>query len=156
MLFPDDFADFITGEEWETLADCESDYIWDTIREYEHDDFINAKAVLGKYTFYYYTVKVEPGYYEGSQIIIENELPIFFNDYEEKREVQKELTILKECLLELAGCGYTACYPGWCTGYEKSYRDTVKRIGEAIKEAREEVRSTPTEKNNSTVSQRIL
>ena len=106
-------------------------------------DLMNIELVLSRYSFYYFHVEIEAGYYEGFTLDIENNFPVAFDGWEDKRAAQKEITSLKKCLLECAGCGLVACYPGWCTGYE-DYNGTCKAIAAAIKDIREEVKNIPT------------
>lgn len=120
------------------------DYIYWLIGSYYEDDYENAKYILGRYNFNWFTVKIESGYYEGFSIDIEYEEDGgCFCDYEEKQEAQKEVTQVKECLLELAGIGLKACYPFWCTRYE-DYKGTLAAINEAVKEMRADVKNTHT------------
>ena len=65
----------------------------------------------------------------------------YFEDYTEKLECQKEVTKVKECLVKLAGSGFTACSPHWCTTYY-DYKTTLKMINEAVKEMRKDVHDT--------------
>lgn len=101
------------------------------------------KKELNKYSFWYYHVTIEPGYYEGFSIRIENNFPVAFDNFEEKREAQKEITQLKDFLLNCIEGGLCACFPGWCTGY-LNYNDSRKKVSEATKEMRKEIASTPT------------
>lgn len=123
----------------EDTAEAINDYI-DICME---DDFYNAEAIRGKYSFYYYHVVIKCGYYEGFYIDIESNFPIFFDNYEEKQEAQKEITQIKQFLTECAGIGFVSVFPGWCTSY-KDYAGTIADINEAIKEMREEAKATPT------------
>ena len=126
-----------------TLAINTNDYI-EPYNYYDYEaDTENAAAILDQYDFYYYHVTTKPGYYEGVSINIENNFPVAYDDYTEKREVQKEITQLKKALYDLAGVGFALCFPGWCTTYG-SYEDTKKAINEAIKEMRNEARQAPT------------
>ena len=102
--------------------------------DYE-DDRTNIESILSRYSFYYFHVAIKAGYYEGFSVA--------FDGWEDKREAQKEITSLKQCLLECAGVGLVACHPGWCTGYE-DYKSTCKAITAAVKDMREEVKNTPT------------
>ena len=115
----------------------------DIISDYQHADFENAKAIVDDYSFYYYDVHVKPGYYEGSQIVIENNYPVCYDDYIDKREAQKEITQIKMMLLECADVGMVETFPGWCTGYS-DHKGTVKAIKEAVKDMRAQVEVTPT------------
>ena len=110
--------------------------------DYE-DDRTNIESILSRYSFYYFHVTIKAGYYEGFSLDIENNFSVAFDGWEDKRAAQKEITSLKQCLLECAGSGLVACYPGWCTGYE-DYNGTCKAIAAAIKDMREEVKITPT------------
>ena len=98
---------------------------------------------LDKYDFYYYHITIKPGYYEGFALDIENNYCVALDSWENRREMNKEITQIKQLLLECAGLGLVACYPGWCTGYE-DYNGTIKAIKAAIKEMRAEVKATPT------------
>lgn len=107
------------------------------------DDYGNIEMLLKRYSFTYYRISIEPGYYEGFSICIENNFPYAFDNWDEKRSVQKEITKVKQFLLECAGCGLVECFPGWCTGY-RDYKTTILDIEKAIKLMREEVKDTPT------------
>ena len=107
-------------------------------------DYENISYLLEKkYSFYYFHVVIKSGYYEGFTIDIENNFGVFYSDYIEKREAQKEVTLLKQFLIECAGLGLVSCCPSWCTSYS-DYAGTINAINEAIKEIREEIRNTPT------------
>lgn len=107
------------------------------------DDYINIETELAKHSFYYYHVVIKPGYYEGFTIDIENNFPVAFDSWEDKKNVQKEITELKQFLIDCAGLGLVKCSPGWCTGYS-DYDSTITAIKDAIKEMREDARQTPT------------
>lgn len=109
---------------------------------YEADE-MNIEFILEKYSFDYYHVTIKPGYYEGFILDIENNYPVAFDGWEDKRAAQREITRLKKCLFECAGVGMVECWPGWCTKYN-DYKGTCKAIGAAIKVMRDEVNSTPT------------
>lgn len=137
-----DFMDCIREEVKEyggTIEEAIDDYI----RTCEEDDLINVEGILGKYDFYYFHVWIEPGYYEGFSIQIENNFPIYFDCWEDKRDAQKEITQVKTFLLECADCGIVQCFPGWCMGYA-TREETIQGIKEAVKAMREEVKATPT------------
>lgn len=123
---------------------------YDECEGFEKELFIDdlhfeIKSILDNYYFYYYHVTIEPGYYEGFYINIENNFPVCFDDSNEKREAQKEITQLKRFLLECIAAGLVKYSPGWCTGYSTE-EETIKAIKEAVKELRQEVRDTPTYK----------
>ena len=113
------------------------------IRDVEEEDFFNVENILEKYDFYYFHVVIEPGYYEGFSIQIENNFQVYFDCWEDKRDAQKEITRIKAFLLECADCGIVQCFPGWCTGYANR-EETIEGIKEAVKAMREEVKATPT------------
>lgn len=123
--------------------ETEESYILRTIEDYYKTDEENVSVVLENYNFYYFHVAIKPGYYEGFTLVIENNFPVYFDCWQDKRDAQKELTQLKKCLLDCAGIGMVQCSPGWCTSYN-DYKGTCKAIEAAIKEVREEVRNTPT------------
>lgn len=113
------------------------------IEECYNNDLDNINSILSRYSFLYYHVSIEPGYYEGFYLDIESNFPVAFDSWEDKREVHKEITQLRRFLEECAGVGLVACYPGWCTGYE-DYNGTRRAIKAAVKELRKEVDITPT------------
>lgn len=78
----------------------------------------------------------------GVKMMNKSNFPIAFDNWEDRKAAQREITQIKKCLIELAGVGLVACFPGWCTGY-LDYKGTMQRINEAIKEMREEVKATP-------------
>ena len=117
--------------------------IYSEIEENYNCDRLNVETYLNQHNFVFYHVTIEPGYYEGFSINIENNFPVAYNDREEKRQAQKEITELKQFLLDCAGAGIAVVYPGWCTT-ELSYNDSVKAIKAAIKEIREESKAIPT------------
>ena len=122
-----------------TLEEALNNYIFNA---YE-DDYTNVEAILEKHMFYYYHIIIKPGYYEGFTLDIENNFPVAFDGWENRREVNKEITEIKQFLINCAGLGLVACSPGWCMKYE-DYEGTIKAINVAIKEMREEAKATPT------------
>ena len=152
-LNPYDFDDIKEGyieyliDEGKTREEAEEEAtdsaVYDEMNEYYDDDRANADFIIKKYSPYYFHVTIEPGYYEGLSINIENNFPVFYDDYQEKKEAQKEITQIRKMLEELAGCGYVSTYPGWCTRFA-DHEGTMFDIAEAIKEMRLEVASTPT------------
>lgn len=119
------------------------EYIYDEIQRDYDDDYANVQYELENHIFTYFNVVLKPGYYEGFSIDIEHNFGYCYEDYSEKLEAQKEITEIKEFLMNCAGYGMVACSPGWCTGYS-DYKSTVKAIKAAIAAMRDEVRSTPT------------
>lgn len=121
--------------------DDHTDY--DAIAFDEQFFFDEIQTIRDKYNFYYYHVKLEPGYYEGFSINIENNFPIAYDDHIDKREAQKEITKIKNFLFECAGNNLVSVFPGWCTTY-RTPEETRADIMEAIKEMRNEARNVPT------------
>ena len=117
--------------------------IYSEIEENYDCDRLNVETYLNQHNFVFYHVTIEPGYYEGFSINIENNFPVAYKDREEKRQAHKEITELKQFLLDCAGAGIAVVYPGWCTT-ELNYNDSVKAIKAAIKEIREESKAIPT------------
>lgn len=124
--------DATIDEDPESFFDFEIEFLRDIVTE-----------ILGKYDFYYYHISVKPGYYEGFSIDIENNFGVFYEDYADKQEAQKEITQIKKFLFELCDAGLVSVFPGWCTTY-RSEAETRRDIVEAIKAMREEAKETPT------------
>lgn len=112
----------------------------DYISGYYEDDFANIETELNKHNFQYYHITIKPGYYEGFTLDIENNFPVAFDGWEDRKEANKEI---KGFLIACAGLGLVQCSPGWCTGYN-DYKGTIVAIKAAIKEMREEVKTIPT------------
>lgn len=145
---PYDIDDFkndpgFIGEMTELYGEVNDNLIYDYINDLADDDHANIKYALDKWDFYYFHITVEPGYYEGFSLDIENNFSVCFDSYEDKRAAQKEITGIKQFLLGCAANGLVKCSPGWCTAY-CNYWETVKAINAAIQEMRDEVKSTPT------------
>ena len=136
------FMEEITAEVEEYGGTIE-DAIYDYIRDTAEEDQANIEYELNKHRFYFYHIKIEPGYYEGFSLDIESNFPIAFNDWQEKREAQKEITEIKQFLLACVDLGLCEVWPGWCTKYQDR-PTTIKAINKAVKEMREEARQTPT------------
>lgn len=103
------------------------------------------KEILKKYNFNYFNISIEPGYYDGLYLDIDDNAHIFFDNTIEKNEALKETTQLKNFLLECIEEGLCVCYPGWVTSY-LNYEESKKELTEAIKKIKEEIRSIPTYK----------
>lgn len=147
-LKPYDYDDFAKDpdlvEEAKELGVSDLDrYIYDQISEYYAADAANVQNELDKYDFRWFKITIEYGYYEGFSLNIE---PIYDGtdclSWGERREAQKEITQVKQCLAECAGMGLVQCFPGWCTGY-CSHADTLRGINEAVREMRKDVREMP-------------
>jgi hypothetical protein len=144
-----DFDEKEIAEDYCLANDCDIEdfdvapYIMDLIQSYYEDDLAEAENVLSRYHFDYYHVKIEYGYYEGFSLDIENNYGCCYDDWQDRRYANKEITKLKQMLIELADIGMVACYPFWIMRYE-DYKGTLKCINEAIKEMRAEVKAIPT------------
>ena len=106
-------------------------------------DYDNIKTELNKHYFYYYHVTIKPGYYEGFTLDIENNFPVALDSWADRRDANKEITEIKQFLIDCAGFGLVACFPGWCTGYS-DYNGTIQAIKAAIKAMRDELKTIPT------------
>ena len=106
-------------------------------------DYDNIKTELEKHYFYYYHVAIKPGYYEGFTLDIENNFPVALDSWEDRREANKEITEIKQFLIDCAGFGLVKCSPGWCTRYS-DYNGTIQAIKTAIKDMRDELKTIPT------------
>ena len=122
------------------FVDYDDEFYNDIITDY----YEQVKTRLEQEYFYYWHVKIEPGYYEGFSISIENNFPCCFDDYTEKRAALKEITQIKKFLLDCVN-DFECCAvsPGWCTTYYNR-RDTLKILNAGIKEMREYVKSVAT------------
>ena len=106
-------------------------------------DYDNIKTELEKHYFYYYHITIKPGYYDGFALDIENNFPVALDSWEDRRDANKEITEIKQFLIDCAGLGLVACYPGWHTGYS-DYNGTIQAIKAAIKAMRDELKTVPT------------
>lgn len=147
LLADADFREWINEEYNFRPEDNESEAYGiaaDVAQDYDREDKDNAERLIETFGFFeYYHIAVKPGYYEGFYIDIENNRPIAFDSWEDRREAQKEISRIKKMLLTLADCGLCSVWPGWCTTY-RDRSGTREDINKAIREMREEARSTPT------------
>lgn len=121
--------------------DYEDELYNDIISDY----YYQIQNRLTKESFNCFGVTLEPGYYEGYSIDIKFDF-LYFDDWEEKKAAQKEITAITKFLLEcITDFECVAVYPGWCTGYA-NYEKTLDELNAAIKEMRETVKQTPTYK----------
>ncbi len=116
---------------------------YDELRFCQDCDYENIEAELDKHDFHYFHIEIKFGYYEGFMLDIENNFAIALDDWKDRRDMNKEITEIKQFLIDCAGFGLVQCFPGWCTGYN-DYSGTIKAIKNAIKEMREEARTIPT------------
>lgn len=133
-------SDYITIGYNCDFIDYDDEFYFDDINEF----YEMVKNRLNLEYFYYYNIKVVPGYYEGFSIDIEFNYKWCFDDYRDKREAQKEITQIKKFLLEcINDFELYVVFPGWCTTY-KNRIESIKLLNEAIKEMRQEVKNTRT------------
>ena len=132
-------SDFITIGYNCNYIDYDDAFYNDIVQDY----YDQASARLDQNSFYCFNVTVEPGYYEGFSINIKLDF-LYFDNWEEKAAAQKEITQIKQFLLECVN-DFECCavYPGWCTGYA-DYKTTLEELNAAIFSMREAVRRTPT------------
>jgi hypothetical protein len=114
-------------------------YEYETELEFLYDE---TQQLINKYNFDYFTVKIEPGYYEGFYIHIDFDF-LWLDNYQEKLTVLKEITQLKKFLLECCQYGLVRYSPGWCTSYY-SEQETIQDVKAAIKEMKQNFRNYPT------------
>lgn len=118
------------------------DIMYRLIRDMEDDDRANAEEILRFYRSDYYPVKLEPGYYEGLQLVIDAYRPEEYDDEREKYKALAELEELAGILEELAGIGFMETFPGWGTSYS-NYQKTIEAIRDAIEAEKAEIIATP-------------
>lgn len=133
-------SDFITIGYNCNNIDYDDEFYNDFIQDY----YDQIDYLLKKQHFYYFHVKLEPGYYEGFSIDIEFNFSVCFDDYIDKQNAQKEITQLKNFLLQCIN-DFECCvvHPGWCTSYE-DYTNSIIKLNATIKEMRQTVKDTPT------------
>ena len=102
----------------------------------------DVENVLNSEDFYYFSLNIKYGYYEGFYIDIEYNDYILC-DYTEKKEAQKEITKIKQMLYLLADMDIVEYTPSWCTEYLTA-KETKESIKNAIKQMRKDVQNTPT------------
>jgi len=107
------------------------------------ESWFMVNELLEKQNFWYYHVVIKPGYYEGFTIDIENNFPVAFDNWEDRRYANKEVTRIKAFLMACCDLGMVQVWPGWCTSYETA-AETKTAITAAIREMREEIKTIPT------------
>lgn len=138
-------SDYITlGYLDYSQQDFDDEYTPDDYYIYEEDDYTQIQYLLKDQHFYYFNVTLEPGYYSGFSLDIENNFSYCFDNYSEKLQALKEITQIKKIMLYLVeNFSIRAVYPGWCTGYADR-QETLSEINAAIKTMRDDVKYTPT------------
>ena len=141
-LYPDDYREDAeeqardTGEDVDTLIEqwiaLEHESAWADAQE--------AAAKTKRNSFW--KLEARPGYYEGSQVIIKNELPTSLTNAERKTALA-EVDELEKALVYLAeNSTFVETWPGWC---QKRFTpaETLDAIARAAEEMREAVRAVP-------------
>lgn len=118
--------------------------VYDVIADTIEADREEIQFILNKYNFRFFDVKIEPGYYEGFSIDIFLDY-LWYDSWQEKKEVLKEATQVGNFLRECVEYGMCQVYPGWCTTY-LSYKESLAGIQKAVREMKEEIRKAPTER----------
>lgn len=120
------------------------DYDEEFYNDFIQDYYDQASERLKDYNFYYFHVKIEPGYYEGFSIDIEYNFPYCFDNYREKQKALKEVTQIKAFLMECIN-DFECCvvYPGWCTSY-LNHKESIRELNAAAREMRGAVKNTCT------------
>ena len=133
--------DILSGSyEHLTIEELTDDFVNETISSYYGDDRDNATAIIDRYNMNYFDIHIEHGYYEGLSIKIDDNLPDKYDIMYEYTNVFAEVSKLRECLKDLAGVGFCACSPSWCTTYY-NYTETLGMIDEAIKSLKDDVKN---------------
>lgn len=102
--------------------------------EYEYQ-FEETQNTIDKYNFNFFKIGIENGYYEGFYIWIDFDF-LYFDDWNEKRAMLKEITQLKQLLNELCYNGLVKYSAGWCMGYytESETKQAIKAVTKEIKQ----------------------
>ena len=120
--------------------------VGENTNDYENiiDDILYADILklFKKYDFTHFNISIQPGYYDGFYIDFEFNY-LYFDDYIEKQEALKEITLYKKLLLDCVKLGLVAVHPGWCTTYF-NYQESIEKINQGIKELKEYIRKYPT------------
>lgn len=112
--------------------------------DFLQEDYEQIESILNSENFYYFSVRIRPGYYEGFSINIDFNFYHCLDSWKDRHEAQKEITRIYKFLLRCVNdFSLVACSPGWCTSYY-DYKTTLKRLKESVKEMRDTVNSAPT------------
>lgn len=127
----------------EKYGDDIDSIIYQTIADYTEDDRQTAENIISRYSFEFFQVSIEPGYYEGFSINISDDLPGEYWDADERQQALTDAANLGEMLKELVN---DACmvevWPGWCTTYHDTDR-TLKDIRKTIRCLIYDINDTP-------------
>lgn len=128
---------------------CQDDFEtyeeWDHQKQFEMEaDYENTKSILDDYSFNYFKVTLENGYYEGFYLNIETYFPFCLDTYLERKDINTEVNQIKELLIKLVNeVGLCEVWPGWCPKYMDRDR-TLKSINKAIAKLRRDSKKVPT------------
>lgn len=105
-----------------------------------------TQARLDKLNLYYFSLSIKYGYYEGFYLKLNEEnTKYIYTNTKEKQEVLKELTAIKNILIELVKDGLLCgAYPNWITT-RLNTAETIKQIKSIIKELKAETMASYTE-----------
>ena len=134
---------------------------WEEERTFYMDEtedlMLDIQKLINDHDFEFYKIVPEHGYYEGMYINIKLNTCCYYGgpnrnykEYnyvessEERKNILKELTQIKNMLLECVNYhNLNVIYPGWCTT-ELNYEDSIKEINKRIAEEKKKIRSFPT------------
>lgn len=139
--YADDFREEAQEEARET-GETDIDAIISRMMEAnEEADSENASFILRDFSAAFFRLAIAPGYYEGLQIVINDDRPREYDDAE-REQARRDVDELEKALLALAGVGFTETWPGWCTTF-RSYSETVETIRAEADKIREEIDTAP-------------
>lgn len=106
----------------------------------------DIQARLDKLNLYYFSLSIKYGYYEGLYLKLNEEnTKYIYDNTKEKQEVLKELTAIKNILIELVRNNFlVGAYPSWVTT-RLNTDETIKQIKSIIKELKAETMASYTE-----------
>lgn len=140
--------DFIRDECILNDSDVDPDDVTDSDIDFIIDNFINDQmSELENYvgfeapTMEFFKLSVKYGYYEGVQLVIDDETKYGFDSIEERDDALKEADTLKSALLAVRELGFCACAPSWCTAYYDG-EETLRRIDNAINDLKNRIANT--------------
>lgn len=141
-LYSEDYSEYAEEQAEETGKSVEA-IIGSLMSLGEEDSWIAAKEAAEKTTRNeFWKLDAVPGYYEGSQVVIHNELPESITD-EERQTALTEVDGLKVLLVGLVeNASFLETAPGWCPKWS-ARAETLESIDRAAEEMREAVLSVP-------------
>ena len=127
----------------EEYGDDLDSIIYQTIADYTEDDRQTAADIISRYSFEFFQVSVEPGYYEGFSVNISDNLPGEYWDAEEREQALTDAANLGDMLKDLVN---NAClvevWPGWCTTYKDPAHSLID-VKKAIRGLIYDINDTP-------------